>query len=74
MDTNVQTIYSTVNNSASNVMHNRINSTRFNYLSIVMTCCRAAHLFPLNNVLCDVEFFSYFLCVQDMSTAPLFVL
>jgi hypothetical protein len=58
-----QTLYSTVNNFVFNVMHNRIDSTGFNYLSVVMTWCRVAHLFPLNNILCDVKiFFLFFMC------------
>jgi hypothetical protein len=44
-------------------MHNRIDSTGFNYLSVETTWCRVAHLFPSNNVLCDVEiFFLFFMC------------
>jgi hypothetical protein len=58
-----QTLYSTVNNSVFNVMHNRIDSTIFNYLSVATTWCRVAHLFPSNNVLCDVKiFFLFFMC------------
>jgi hypothetical protein len=74
MDTDVQTFYSTVTNSMSNVMH-----TKFDFTGFKLPMCRnnlmsCSSSIPFVARPSCCQFFSYFIHVDDMSTAPFFIL
>jgi hypothetical protein len=62
MDIDVQTFYSTVNNSMSNVVHNRISSTEFK-----LPMCRNNLMSCSSSIPIDVEiFFIFSICGRDV--------